>query len=146
MLLQVTEIKMTEAVDPRVDFISDYILKTYKLKPDKWAKFYGVDENKILILEFLEKADNPQLVISVTPAGLITPSYEFPTTLKQNKAIYFVKRGKESVSKDNFKKNIVYGDLSYAPLDQLSALVDEVSYSWNGPLCLFLFVGHSFHP
>ncbi|XP_071813348.1 dynein beta chain, ciliary-like isoform X2 [Apostichopus japonicus] len=117
---------MTEAVDPRVDFISDYILKTYKLKPDKWAKFYGVDENKILILEFLEKADNPQLVISVTPAGLITPSYEFPTTLKQNKAIYFVKRGKESVSKDNFKKNIVYGDLSYAPLDQLSALVDEI--------------------
>nr|P39057.1 RecName: Full=Dynein beta chain, ciliary [Heliocidaris crassispina]BAA00827.1 dynein beta-heavy chain [Heliocidaris crassispina] len=117
---------MGDVVDARLDFISEYILKSYKLKPDKWTKCINVEENKILMLEFLEKADNPQLVFTVNPAGLITPSYEFPSALKNTKAIYFIKKGREPVGKDNIKTNLVYGDLSYTPLEQLSALVDEV--------------------
>lgn len=119
---------MGDVVDPRLNFISEYILKSYKLKPDKWAKCINVEENKILMLEFLEKADNSQLVFTVNPAGLITPSYEFPSALKSTKAIYFIKKGRDPVGKDNIKKTLVYGDLSYTPLEQLSALVDEVSY------------------
>ncbi len=117
---------MAEVKDARIDFIADYLLKSYKLKPDKWAKCIGVEENKTLILEFLEKADNPQLVFTVSSAGLITPTFDFPTSLKANKAIYFIKRNKEPIGKENYSKNLVYGDLSYSPLEQLSALVDEV--------------------
>ncbi|XP_072167681.1 dynein beta chain, ciliary [Diadema setosum] len=117
---------MSEITDARLDFISEYILKSYKLKPDKWAKCLGVEENKILMLEFLEKADYPQLIVTVNPAGLITPSYDFPAALKTTKAVYFIKKSKEAVGKENFKTNLVYGDLSYSPLEQLSALVDEI--------------------
>ena len=117
---------MGDVADARFEFISDYILKSYKLKPDKWAKCIGVEDNKILILEFLEKADIPQIVFTVNAAGLITPSSEFPQSLKANKAIYFIKKNREALGKDSFKQNVVYGDLSYSPLEQLSALVDEV--------------------
>ncbi|XP_071797739.1 dynein beta chain, ciliary isoform X1 [Asterias amurensis] len=117
---------MGDVADARFEFISDYILKSYKLKPDKWAKCIGVEDNRILILEFLEKADIPQLVFTVNAAGLITPSSEFPQSLKNNKAIYFIKKSREALGKDSFKQNVVYGDLSYSPLEQLSALVDEV--------------------
>ena len=118
---------MAEVKDARIDFIGDYILKSYKLKADKWAKCLGNEEFKVLILEFLEKPDNPQLVFTVSSAGLVTPSFEFPTSLKTNKAVYFIKRSKEAIGKENYSKNLVYGDLSYSPLEQLSALVDEVS-------------------
>ena len=118
---------MAEVKDARIDFIGDYILKSYKLKADKWAKCIGNEEFKVLILEFLEKPDNPQLVFTVSAAGLVTPSFEFPTSLKTNKAVYFIKRNKEAIGKENYSKNLVYGDLSYSPLEQLSALVDEVS-------------------
>ncbi|XP_071954573.1 dynein beta chain, ciliary-like [Antedon mediterranea] len=117
---------MADSGDARLDFIAEYILKCYKLKPDKWAKCIGVEEQKILMMEFLEKAEHQQLIITMNSAGLLTPAYEFPAALKQTKAIYFIKKGKENVSKDNISNSLVYGDLSYSPLEQLSALVDEV--------------------
>lgn len=41
--------------------------------------------------------------------------------------VYFVKKTKEPVPKDVPVKNaIMYGDISYSPIDQLSAFVDEV--------------------
>ena len=45
----------------------------------------------------------------------------------KKKALYFIKRKEEAVSKEGIKTALIYGDLSYNPLEQLSALVDEVS-------------------
>lgn len=117
---------MAEVKDARMDFMSDYILKSYKLKPDKWAKCIGNEEHKTVILEFLEKADNPQLVFTAAASGIV-PTFEFPKTLKNAKAVFFIKRKPEAIGKENYRRNLVYGDLSYSPLEQLSALVDEVS-------------------
>ncbi|MFN9945030.1 MAG: hypothetical protein ACK56I_36735, partial [bacterium] len=50
----------------------------------------------------------------------------YPSVIK-TKACYFAKKQKESISKDmNLKEALIYGDLSYSPLEQLSALLDEV--------------------
>lgn len=115
--------------DPRFEYISEYVLKTFKLKPDKWSKLVGNEEYKQIILDFFEKTDNSQLIISLSGSGSLTPCYIFPVVGK-SKSLYFVKREKKDpIGKDNYKGSLLFGDLSYAPLEQLSALVDEVSYS-----------------
>lgn len=115
-----------ELGDSRIEFIADYVLKTLKLKSDKWMKLYGVEENKQMILDFFEKPEHLNLVIFSTAGGGLSVALEWPAQLKQ-KACYFVKKGKENVSKDQpMRSSVLYGDLSYSPIDQLSAFVDEV--------------------
>ena len=115
--------------DVRFEFISEYVLKSMKLKADKWAKLQGNDEYRQNILDFLEKPDHNILVIYQNSATQLQPMFEFPSSFKA-KAVYFSKKEKGmNVGKDNYKTALLYGDLSYSPLEQLSALVDEVCFS-----------------
>ncbi|WAR03796.1 DYHC-like protein [Mya arenaria] len=121
-----SSVKDLELGDSRVEFIADYVIKTTKCKPDKFMKMYNVDETKQMILEWFEKADLQSLIIVSNPGGSLTAQYEWPSNPKQ-KACYFVKKSKEALPKDiPFRQAVLYGDLSYSPLDQLSAFVDEV--------------------
>ena len=46
--------------DPRLDFISEYLIKTMRLKSDKWPKMVGNEENRVsffLSFFFLHKSD-----------------------------------------------------------------------------------------
>ena len=116
-----------ELGDSRVEFMADYVLKTLKCKPDRWMKMYNVDETKQLFMDWFEKSDLPTMVIINNPGGSLTAQHEWPTNLKQ-KACYFVKKSKDGISKDvPFRQSVMYGDLSYSPLDQLAAFVDEVN-------------------
>ena len=111
--------------DSRVEFMANYLLKTFKIKSEKWNKMYVIEENKTMILEFVEKAEQNLLVFNMSPAGALTVSYEYPNSFK-SKAIYFAKKNKENITKDAMKDAVIYGDLSVAPVDQLSAILDEV--------------------
>ena len=51
-------------------------------------------------------------------------SYELPTALKK-KAVYFLKPSEMTVTKENVS-TLLRGDLSYAPVQSVSALVDGV--------------------
>ncbi len=117
-----------ELNDPRVEFIAVYLLKTLKLKGEKWMKMYAIEENKIIIQEFLDKNEQSLLVFMLNSAQALTVSYSYPNQLK-NKACYFSKKSKEAISRDvNIKDALVYGDLSYSPIEQLSAILDEVCH------------------
>ena len=112
--------------DQRVEFMADYVLKTMKLKPDKFSKCYNVDENKNMFIEFFEKHDRVTFIISANSAGVISLSFNWPNSLKA-KCVYFVKRNKEPIQKDsNIRSALLYGDMSQFPMDQLSSFVDEV--------------------
>lgn len=113
--------------DARVEFMADYVLKALRLKGDKFTKMYNVEENKMLFMDYFEKADNPVMIIQAAGGGSLTVTYDWPTNLR-NKACYFVRKGKDLITKDADLRNVLYyGDLSYAPLEQLSAFVDEVT-------------------
>ncbi|XP_033732158.1 dynein beta chain, ciliary-like [Pecten maximus] len=115
-----------ELGDSRVEFIADYVIKTLKVKPDKFSKMYSQEETKMMFMEYFDKPENISLVVISSGSGSLSIQYEWPSNPKA-KACYFVKRGRENVQKDaDFRKSFIYGDLSYAPLDQLSAFVDEV--------------------
>ncbi|XP_067860408.1 dynein axonemal heavy chain 9-like [Heptranchias perlo] len=111
--------------DKRWDFLQDYVLKAMKLKADRWHKCTGTEEHRLVIQDFLEKTDQMVLVVSLSPAGHLVPTLEFPN-LSKNKAVFFVKRHKDQLTAESMKTNLVFGDLAYCPLEQFSALVDEV--------------------
>ena len=46
---------MGESVEPRVDFIADYTLKSLRLKPDKWQRMFISDEQRTYVMQFIEK-------------------------------------------------------------------------------------------
>ena len=112
--------------DKRVAFLGNYALSTLKLKPDKWLKCLGVEENLVTIKEFTDKGDHVLLILSIGAGGLIVPGLEFSPSGK-TKAVYFIKRNAAAISQENIKTQMIFGDLSYSPLDQMSSLVDDVS-------------------
>lgn len=115
-----------EFSDPRFEYLSEYVLKTMKLKNDKWAKMQGNEEYRQKILEFFEKPELDLLVIMQNSGGQLQPLYDFPPSLK-TKAVYFAKKEKSiNIGKDVVKSALACGDLSYTPLEQLSVLVEEV--------------------
>lgn len=117
-----------DLTDSRIEFMAVYLLKTLKLKSDKWIKMYAIEDNKVLIQEFLDKNEQSLLVFILNSSGTMVVQYNYPNQLK-NKACYFAKKNpRDPVSKDaSIKESLIYGDLSYSPLDQLSVILDEVS-------------------
>ncbi|KAM8836943.1 LOW QUALITY PROTEIN: dynein axonemal heavy chain 9 [Spinachia spinachia] len=111
--------------DTRLDFIAEYVLRTLKMKKDKWQKCVSIEDNLHVLQEFLDIAEQSTLVVSVTASGLLQPVAVFPAS-SSNKAVYFVKHSRTVLREDSMKKDLFYGDLSHAPLDQFSALVEEV--------------------
>jgi dynein heavy chain len=87
---------------------------------------YGVEENKIIVHDFFDKAECQILIIQYTAAGSLQPTLTFPNVLK-NKSCYFIKKRREPIPRDGILRDVImYGDLSTSPVDQLSAMVDEV--------------------
>jgi len=120
------EEEQSSGEDPRMAFISQFCLKTMKQKADKWSKMMSQEDNVVLMQEFLEKGESRMLIVYVTPQGQLQPTVEFPTSTK-NKAVYFIKRKPEAIKKETVQNLLMFGDMSYTPLDQLSSLVDAVS-------------------
>ena len=120
------EEEQKDAVDVRIEFLQDYALKTMKLKPDKWAKMMSQEETIVILMEFLEKAENRFLCVYVNQQGQMMPTIDFPTASKA-KAVYFIKRKADVIKKDNLKTLLSFGDMSYTPLDHLTSMVDAVS-------------------
>ena len=95
---------------------------------------YGSEENRTTIVNFFDKTDKQELIFSATMAGALSVSFTWPTIPKA-KTVYFVKRSYEALPKDStVKQFLVYGDLSYAPIDQLSSFVDEVTSRFLIPI------------
>jgi dynein heavy chain len=53
----------------------------------------------------------------------------FPVSLK-SKAVYFIKRQRGSVPKEDFSQHIILGDMAVKPIEQLAALLDEARISY----------------
>lgn len=122
---------MTITPDVRLEYLEAVAALILKFKPDKWSKMIGAEENMALFTEFFEKPDVLVLVLTLSPAGLIIPCLGFPASLK-SKGVYFIKKGPWNISKDAYKSQILYGDISPTPVEQLIAIVEEVG---AGPDC-----------
>jgi hypothetical protein len=70
-----TEHQELEIGDPRVEFLADYVIRTMKLRPDRWQRMYSTDDNKQVCLDFFEKVRKNNsvlfslILLSVTKCG-----------------------------------------------------------------------------
>ena len=82
--------ELSDITDPRVIFLAEYVLKTFNQKTDKWTKIYNIEENKILINDFLEKTDCSLLIFTCTAAGSLQVTYtNTKWGIKKEKKNYF---------------------------------------------------------
>lgn len=117
-----------EVEDPRVVFISFYTLKTLKLKSERWSKFYtSTDENKNIIMNFLNKNEINIIFLSTNQNQAIVISLGVPNQKLKTKSCYFAKKKPGPVSTDvNIRDEILYGDISASPLEQFAVILDDV--------------------
>eukprot|EP00041_Stephanoeca_diplocostata_P039521 m.1633795 g.1633795 ORF g.1633795 m.1633795 type:complete len:4492 (+) comp25411_c0_seq1:204-13679(+) len=109
--------------DPRATWMSEYVKKSLcKNKADKWKKLESDEERRTKIIDWWEKKEDRLLVIQLDQKGQLEPVFEFPASTK-TKAVYFIKPEEMVVAKENVHK-LLRGDMSYAVIDALSAMID----------------------
>lgn len=65
------------------------------------------------------------ILMTVPPSGMLVPTITFPSNLK-SKFSYFIRKKKEIILEDNIKELLIIGDMSYKPIDELSALTEDL--------------------
>lgn len=117
----------TPPPDTRLSYLSSFILKTLKLKPEKWSRVMTIEEYKSTVMEFLN-FDSPSLLIFIlTQAAHLIPITAFPLPQLKTKGVYFIKRDPGPVPREHANKYLIMGDMATKPIEQLAAIVDEVS-------------------
>ncbi|XP_076257481.1 dynein beta chain, ciliary-like [Rhynchophorus ferrugineus] len=114
-----------DADDSRLEFLLNYLTKSYRLKQEKWNKMMALDENKKMILKFLNDPKQPMLIITIPPTGLLTPFTSFNSQVKQ-KFTYFIRKKPEEVTMENMRDVLTFGDMSGRPIDDLAVLVEGI--------------------
>ncbi|XP_071881804.1 dynein axonemal heavy chain 17 [Anas platyrhynchos] len=117
--------RLSAAPDERHSFLESFATLLLRLRPDKWSKFEGSEDARAVLDEFFRQPDVLELLLSLNPAGQLQPSTCFLPTLK-GKGIYFVKRKKENVTRENCRAALLVGDISPWPVEQLIVVVEEV--------------------
>ena len=112
--------------DNRWEFLQAFALRSMNLKNDKWSKMLSVEDNRLLLSQFLDGKDVKRVIITLPATGALTPQTNFPKGGK-NKSVYFIKRlPNEPVKKEKLGEQLLFGDISAQPLEQLANLVEEV--------------------
>ncbi|XP_050294546.1 dynein beta chain, ciliary-like [Anthonomus grandis grandis] len=114
-----------EAEDERLEFLLNYLTKSYKLKQEKWNKMIGAEENRKLIMKFFESPTQPMLILTIPSSGLLTPFTSFNNQIKQ-KFTYFIRIKEAEVTMENFRSVLTFGDMSGKPVEDLATLVEGV--------------------
>ncbi|KAK4884537.1 hypothetical protein RN001_000808 [Aquatica leii] len=112
-------------VDLRVQFLQNYLLKSMRIKLEKWNKMWGTEEYAKVIFNFLNKADAPRLIMIINTSGQLLPTTEFPNNVK-SKSSYFIRKSKEIITKENIRQVLLIGDMSPRPVEEVAALVEDM--------------------
>ncbi|KAJ9585775.1 hypothetical protein L9F63_002412, partial [Diploptera punctata] len=115
----------SSAPDPRIQYLGRYVQKTLRLKPEKWNRLLAFEEQKAAVLDFLNKPEPLILIVLQNNAAQLQAFNSFPVSLK-SKGVYFIKRQRGPIPKENISHHIILGDMAVKPIEQLAALVDEV--------------------
>lgn len=112
--------------DTRLSFVSSFVLKTLRLKPEKWNRVMATEEYKSTVMEFLTGDQLNLLIFILTQAAHIIPMTSFPLSQLKTKGVYFIKKQPGPVPRTDANGYLIVGDMATKPIDQLAAIVDEV--------------------
>ncbi|CAH0551274.1 unnamed protein product [Brassicogethes aeneus] len=119
------EKKKEDDEDDRLEFLVNYLTKSYRLKMEKWNKMMADPENNKIIMNFLDKPDQKMLLLTIPGSGLLTPYTTFNPQIKQ-KYSYFIRKKAEVLTMENFRDVVAFGDMAGKPIDELAVLLEGV--------------------
>ncbi|MEE6466363.1 hypothetical protein FKM82_006924 [Ascaphus truei] len=111
--------------DERVEFMGGRLQHIMKIKADKWMNYVEDEQNEVMLKDFFDRENQEMLVFSITQNGGLTATQEIGINMK-SKAVYIMKKMSTCIGKENFKRDLIFGELSCTSLSQTSALVEEV--------------------
>lgn len=117
--------RMSAALDERHGFLESFTTLLLRVQLDKWSKFVGSEEAAAVLDEFFKQQDVLELVLGLNSSGQLLPTACFPPALR-GKGVYFVKKKRENITRDNCRSGLLVGDISPSPVEQLITVVEEV--------------------
>ncbi|XP_055849033.1 dynein beta chain, ciliary [Episyrphus balteatus] len=112
----------------RLAFFENHVLKTLRIKQEKWAKMITTDIYKETIMGFLDEPYQQRLIFTMNAASLPVPSYDFPSK-PRSKIVFFVRQNlPTTLTEENIRKALLYGDLLPNVLENLVVLFDDVIF------------------
>ncbi|KAK0087408.1 hypothetical protein PV325_001063 [Microctonus aethiopoides] len=114
-----------EKNDKRFDFIYQYLNHSSKIKIDKWEKMMTIEESKNIIIKFFNTPTEKILTIHISPSGIPQPALGIQPAAK-TKLSYFVRRQPINITEVNYRDELIPGDMSSKPIDELDTLIREV--------------------
>ncbi|KAK3254170.1 Dynein beta chain, flagellar outer arm [Cymbomonas tetramitiformis] len=114
------------AVDKRVAFISSRLCTAFKCEMDKFQALMMKDESRVTIEQFLGDPDVRKFICYEVGKGDLVACTKPPSKFKK-KSVYFLKvNAGVELAVDNMDSEVVFGEFSEAPLEFLSASMQEV--------------------
>ncbi|GAB0093903.1 hypothetical protein DMENIID0001_090950 [Sergentomyia squamirostris] len=111
-----------------IHFLSSYLIKTLRLKIDKWHKLMTTDDTRTVVIQWLSKPNERLLLITVNQLGYFQPMLKISPTIK-SKTCYFIRKTVPcSLTNENYRDNIIFGDTSSRSIEDLAVLVEEVFF------------------
>ncbi|XP_035799351.2 dynein axonemal heavy chain 11 [Amphiprion ocellaris] len=109
--------------DDRVKFVEEKVCGLLRLNRQTWEKSSVSEEFQTILKEFFEK--EAVLFFSSSNKGFLVASNEVPP-VAQNKQIYILKSRVVPITSENYRELLLFGDLSPAPLLQMSCTIEQV--------------------
>ncbi|KAJ8253037.1 hypothetical protein GJAV_G00208420 [Gymnothorax javanicus] len=134
-------LKASGIMDERIDFLREQATTCLRLKTDKWNRFIASEENQKVLLDFLDKGSCSLLVLFSGPGGtlhvadgqvsvILATSGAVNLNLTpvpwKTKLLCIQKRRDGKVSKQKFRAELLLGEVSGLPLEQLPVMASEV--------------------
>ncbi|XP_037954213.1 dynein beta chain, ciliary [Teleopsis dalmanni] len=120
--------KLREKNEKRQEFLWNYIMKTMRLKQEKWNKMITTNEFRDIVNDFLSDPFNERIIFYLNSASLLVPSNSFPLK-PRSKIVYFIRTELPSdLEEEDMNDKLTYGDVLHNVLENLSVLCDEVIF------------------
>ena len=140
--------------DARLEFILQYLIRSSKLRFEKWTKMIANEEFKVnlfaiffpvilyqlplylfikiltmccqdIILKFFNTPTERILVMQVSTSGALVPALGIQPSTKI-KSSYFIRSQMVKIDEQNYREILIPGDMAPKPIEELAVLVEEV--------------------
>ncbi|XP_046432396.1 dynein beta chain, ciliary-like [Neodiprion fabricii] len=111
--------------DDRLEFLLQYLIRSSKVKQDKWGKMVANEDLKELVLRFFNTTTEKILIMQVATSGVLIPFLGIQPGSKV-KSSYFIKRNPIKITEKNYRDELIIGDMAPKPIEELAVLVEEV--------------------
>ncbi|EMP26627.1 Dynein heavy chain 11, axonemal [Chelonia mydas] len=110
--------------EERVQFVGHRLALLLKFQAEKWSKYLENEENQKILAEFLDKTEPAFLLFCSPLAGTLTAMQKIPSDITHK--LVCIMKTTERIGTDNYKKNLVFEELSATPLEHTVDFLEEV--------------------